>query len=213
MLQPHHAAAIPKDMPDTIHKRVLCVVHTCSITGEDPVQVMSKFLDGQDIQRRFDVLVRAGLLTDDCTITPKGRSAITVVLCGGVFDIIHHGHIHMINAAKGLGDMLVVVVASDNTARRKAAIYNDETTRRNLVHSIKGVDACVVGSNTGNIFDTVRAIRPDTIALGYDQVHRVEDIIDGCDSIGLHTKVVRLESPVPDITSSDLKNHTSMNTI
>ena len=39
-----------------------------------------------------------------------------IVLAGGVFDIIHPGHIHTLNDAKKLGDVLVVVVATDKTA-------------------------------------------------------------------------------------------------
>jgi len=38
---------------------------------------------------------------------------LKIVLAGGVFDIIHPGHIHTLNAAKDLGDILVVVIATD----------------------------------------------------------------------------------------------------
>ena len=44
---------------------------------------------------------------------------LKVVLAGGVFDIIHPGHIHTLNAAKALGDVLVVVIATDKTAVRR----------------------------------------------------------------------------------------------
>ena len=41
-----------------------------------------------------------------------------IVLAGGVFDIIHPGHIHTLNAAKALGDVLVVAIATDKTAQK-----------------------------------------------------------------------------------------------
>ena len=41
-----------------------------------------------------------------------------IVLAGGVFDIIHPGHIHTLNAAKALGDELVVAIATDKTAQK-----------------------------------------------------------------------------------------------
>ena len=41
-----------------------------------------------------------------------------IVLAGGVFDIIHPGHIHTLNAAKALGDVLVVAIATDSTAEK-----------------------------------------------------------------------------------------------
>ncbi|SVE62492.1 uncharacterized protein METZ01_LOCUS515346, partial [marine metagenome] len=41
-----------------------------------------------------------------------------IVLAGGVFDIIHPGHIHTLNAAKALGGILVVAIATDKTAKK-----------------------------------------------------------------------------------------------
>jgi len=46
------------------------------------------------------------------------RGALRVVLAGGVFDIIHPGHIHTLKAAKALGDVLVVAIATDKTAQK-----------------------------------------------------------------------------------------------
>ena len=40
----------------------------------------------------------------------KGKK---IILAGGVFDIIHPGHIHTLNAAKALGGILVVAIATD----------------------------------------------------------------------------------------------------
>ena len=50
------------------------------------------------------------------TLEDVQKSSSKIVLAGGVFDIIHPGHIHTLNAAKKLGDVLVVVVATDKTA-------------------------------------------------------------------------------------------------
>ena len=46
------------------------------------------------------------------------RGSLRVVLAGGVFDIIHPGHIHTLKAAKALGDILVVAIATDKTAQK-----------------------------------------------------------------------------------------------
>ena len=53
---------------------------------------------------------------DDSRLSFIGRDALKVVLVGGVFDLIHPGHIHTLNAAKAQGDVLVVVVARTSTA-------------------------------------------------------------------------------------------------
>ena len=71
-----------------------------------------------------------------------------IVLAGGVFDIIHPGHISTLNAAKSLGDVLVVVVATDNTAvkmKKRTPIHSQEQ-RQELVNSLKMVDLCLIGT-------------------------------------------------------------------
>ena len=63
---------------------------------------------------------------DRITLTETGRNSLRVVLAGGVFDIIHPGHIYTLKDAKALGDILVVVVATDNTAvkmKKRKPIY------------------------------------------------------------------------------------------
>ena len=51
------------------------------------------------------------------------RDSLKVVLAGGVFDIIHPGHIHTLKAAKALGDILVVAIATDKTAQKLSLIH------------------------------------------------------------------------------------------
>ena len=190
-------------------KNTLCIIHACGMTKTNPLSVMSGTFSESEIEGRIKSLVRRDLVTEDVRVTEAGRAALTVVLVGGVFDIIHQGHIHMLNEARSLGDMLVVVVASDKTARkskRKAPLFHTEDIRQYLVSMIRTVDACVIGAE-GSIFDTVKAIKPDVIALGYDQAHRKEDIESGCSKIGIDAKIVRLESRIPDVSSSNLKNN------
>ena len=49
-------------------------------------------------------------------------------------------------------------------------------------------------------------IRPNIIALGYDQVHQEKFIVDGCKKIGINVSIARLQSPIPDIKSSKIEN-------
>ena len=190
---------------DHIRKSVLGLVWACRTTGSDPIERMSEYLTAGEIRSRLDGLMRDGMVDGDMRVTDRGRAALTVVMCGGVFDIIHHGHIHTLDAAKSLGDVLAVVVASDATARKtKNAVQHDARTRRRTVASVDAVDACVVGHDS-DIFRSVVDIRPDVIALGYDQAHHTAAVEAGCRRLGLDTRVVRLESPVPDVSSSNLK--------
>jgi len=129
-----------------------------------------------------------------------------VVLAGGVFDIIHPGHIHTLNDAKKLGDVLVVVIATDKTAikmKKREPLHSAEL-RRELVSSLSMVDLCIIG-NEEDIFKTVDLVKPQIIALGYDQTHQEKFITEGCKKINLDVTVARLESPRPETSSSKIQ--------
>tara|TARA_B100000953_G_scaffold153396_1_gene126805 strand:+ start:843 stop:1292 length:450 start_codon:yes stop_codon:yes gene_type:complete len=136
----------------------------------------------------------------------KKLSSKKIVLAGGVFDIIHPGHIHTLNAAKALGDVLVVVIATDKTAqkmKKRSPLHNQEL-RRELVSCLSMVDVVIIGDEE-DIFETVKLVKPNLIALGYDQVHQEKFISDGCKRIKLDVEIVRLESPVPKLSSSEIE--------
>ena len=136
----------------------------------------------------------------------KKSSTKKIVLAGGVFDIIHPGHIHTLNAAKALGGILVVAIATDKTAKKmkkRSPLHNQEL-RRELVSCLSMVDKAIVG-HEDDIFQTVKEVKPDIIVLGYDQVHQEKFISDGCKRINLNVEIVRLESPVPHLSSSQIE--------
>ena len=136
----------------------------------------------------------------------KKSSTKKIVLAGGVFDIIHPGHIHTLNAAKALGDILVVAIATDKTAekmKKRSPLHNQEL-RCELVSSLSMVDKAIVG-HEDDIFQTVKEVKPNIIVLGYDQVHQEKFISDGCKRINLDVEIVRLESPVPHLSSSEIE--------
>ena len=159
------------------------------------------------INARINDLVKNGLVKQDRkSLTELGRTSLKVVLAGGVFDIIHPGHIYTLNSAKALGDVLIVVVATDRTAQKmkKRLPLHNQKFRRELVESLSMVDLCVIG-HEDDIFKTVDLVRPEIIALGYDQIHQEKFIIDGCRKINLDVKVARLQSPIPEFSSSDIE--------
>lgn len=190
-------------------KRILAVMYVSQITGTSSEAEIRKnsMLSVQEISDRIDELARNQLVeADRKTLTDLGRDSLRVVLAGGVFDIIHPGHIHTLNAARALGDVLVVVVATDNTTakmKKKMPLHSQEQ-RQEMVTSLSMVDLCLIGQED-DIFKTVDNVRPEIIALGYDQVHQEGFITKGCKRINLNAKVVRLQSPVPEISSSKIQ--------
>lgn len=154
-------------------------------------------------------LVNIGLVekSDPTKLTFIGRDALKVVLVGGVFDLIHPGHIHTLRAAKAEGDVLVVVVARQSTAqkiKKFRKIYHDERLRRDLVTSLNFVDLALIGKE-GTLFDTVEYVKPNVIALGYDQAHSEKDIAENCKKRNLNVQVIRLSTPIPGSKSSKIK--------
>src|SRR6266511_2129860 len=145
--------------------------------------------------------------SDPTKLTFIGRDALKVVLVGGVFDLIHPGHIHTLKAAKAEGDVLVVVVARQSTAqkiKKYRKIYHDEKLRKDLVTSLNFVDLALIGKE-GTLYDTVEYVKPNVIALGYDQAHSERDIAENCKKRNLNVQVTRLSTPIPESKSSKIK--------
>jgi len=124
---------------------------------------------------------------------PRGVENMVKVMAVGVFDLLHLGHVHYLTEAKKLGDELIVVVARDSTAKNfKHEPITSEEMRRLLVEALKPVDKAVLG-HEGNIYEILDEIKPDIVALGYDQKHDEEQIIAECQKRGLdNVKVVRM---------------------
>jgi len=184
-------------------------MYVASLSDGNVIEIVKKkhLMSDDIINAKINDLVKNGLAKQDRkSLTELGRTSLKVVLAGGVFDIIHPGHIHTLNSAKALGDVLIVVVATDKTAQKmkKRVPLHNQKLRRELVDSLLMVDLCVVGSEE-DIFKTVDLVQPEVIALGYDQVHQEKFIIDGCRKINLDVKVARLQSPIPEFSSSKIE--------
>jgi FAD synthetase len=104
-----------------------------------------------------------------------------VVLASGVFDLLHLGHVKFLEDAKRAGGEnaeLIVVIARDSTVEqtkgRKPIMPEDQ--RRALVESLKVVDIAVLGFENMDIGEVVDKIKPDIIALGYDQEKMAKNV-------------------------------------
>ncbi len=181
-------------------------MYVASISNKTPLEIIKEKVDITEevLDLTIDKCIANQLVKEDRkTLTELGRTSLKVVLAGGVFDIIHPGHIHTLNAAKDLGDVLVVAIATDKTAEKmkKRLPLHSQEQRKMLVDALSVVDLSIVG-HEGDIFKTVDFIRPQIIALGYDQIHQEKFITEGCRKINLDVTVARLQSPIPEVSSS-----------
>lgn len=110
----------------------------------------------------------------------------------GTFDLLHMGHIYYLKEAKKLGNTLVVVVATDATVRKlKHEPITPQETRLGLIKELKIVDKAYLGYKD-DMYTIVEEIKPDIIALGYDQIHDEKAIQNELRRRKLHAKIVRL---------------------
>ncbi|MDR3283435.1 MAG: FAD synthase [Candidatus Methanoplasma sp.] len=124
-------------------------------------------------------------------------------MASGVFDILHTGHVSYLEQAKSMGDELVVVVACDDTVRkRKHEPITPEGMRVRIVGSLKSVDRAVVGKG-GDMFDTVREVAPDIIVLGFDQTFDVGELEGELARKGMGgVKVARADECAEDLSAT-----------
>ena len=114
------------------------------------------------------------------------------VMATGTFDLLHMGHIYYLKEAKKLGDTLIVVVATDATVRKlKHDPITPQEIRVNLIKELKMVDEAYLG-HVDDMYSIVEEIKPDIIALGFDQIHDETTIKNELKKRRLNVRVVRL---------------------
>lgn len=98
------------------------------------------------------------------------RSALTVVLANGCFDLFHAGHIRYLAGAGALGDILVVGINSDEQVERlkgPGRPYIPEQERAEIVSALRPVDLVTIFPEP-TVEELILAIRPDFHAKGTD---------------------------------------------
>ena len=124
------------------------------------------------------------------------------VMAGGVFDLLHAGHLHYLEQAKALGDHLTVIIAHDDTVRmRKHEPVTSQDLRRRMVSGLKPVAHAMVGNPpTVPMYDILPLVEPDIIAIGYDQEHAESAIRAGLDERGFNQiQLIRVEGLTEDL--------------
>jgi FAD synthetase len=125
------------------------------------------------------------------------REKKKVVLASGVFDLLHLGHVKFLEEAKKAGGKnaeLIVIIARDSTVEenkgRKPIM--PENQRRALVESLKVVDEAVLGFEKFDLGDVIERVKPDVIALGYDQADMEKGVQEYVVKHRLNIRVIRI---------------------
>lgn len=127
-----------------------------------------------------------------------------VVFTNGVFDLLHPGHVELLEAARAEGDALVVGVNSDASARRlgkgPGRPVASEGARARVLAALAAVD-CVVLFDDDTPLALIEALQPDVLAKGADYAR---EAIVGADLVEARGgRVVRIPL-IPDQSSTRL---------
>lgn len=118
------------------------------------------------------------------------------VLVAGTFDLIHAGHIYLINEASKLGDVYVVVATDDNReifSGERPIIPQEQ--RLEIIKNLKNVKDARLGRSDNDTLKTVEEINPAIILIGPDQRYSTDILRDELKKRGLnHIEVRRLET-------------------
>jgi len=94
----------------------------------------------------------------------------TVVMTNGCFDLLHPGHLALLEAARREGDLLVVALNSDSSVRRlkgEGRPVVPQRERAEVLLALEAVDAVVLYDEDTPI-EVVRALRPEVLVKGAD---------------------------------------------
>lgn len=97
----------------------------------------------------------------------------TVVFTNGCYDLLHPGHIRLLEAARSMGDVLILGMNSDAEVRRSKGAGRpivNETARASLASSLASVDA-VVFFDEETPRALIAALLPDILVKGADWSH------------------------------------------
>ena len=121
------------------------------------------------------------------------------VMATGTFDLLHPGHINYLQQAKSQGDVLIVVVARDETVQQEkgeSPVWNQEKRKQEL-EKLNIADKVVIG-NPGNKLKIVEEEKPDILCLGYDQEYDPEKLQDALAKMGVQLEIKRMKAFQPE---------------
>ena len=120
------------------------------------------------------------------------KGGARVVFANGCFDLLHVGHVRYLEAAKGLGDLLVVGVNSDEQVWRlkgEGRPFIPARERAEVIASLRAVDYVTIFPEP-TVTELLLALRPDIHAKGTDYTEETVPERDVVRSFGGRVQIV-----------------------
>ena len=125
----------------------------------------------------------------DCQIKQLKEQQNSIVFTNGCFDLLHKGHIDLLNKASTYGDILIVGLNSDNSVKNlkgQGRPIENEMTRSKKLLELSNVDFVII-FNSETPKDLIIKIMPDVLVKGGD--YNNDDIVGSNEVISSGGKV------------------------
>ena len=121
------------------------------------------------------------------------------VITYGTYDLLHYGHVKLLQRAKALGDYLIVALSTDefNSKEKNKITYFSYEERKRLLEAIRYVDLVIPEQNWEQKISDVKEFKVDTFVMGDDWKGKFDFLKDYCE-------VVYLER-TPEISTTKIK--------
>lgn len=121
------------------------------------------------------------------------------IITYGTFDLLHYGHINLLERAKAMGDYLIVALSTDefNAYEKKKTTYFSYEERKCLLEAIRYVDLVIPEENWEQKISDVKEFKVDTFVIGDDWKGKFDFLKEYCE-------VVYLER-TPEISTTKIK--------
>ena len=121
------------------------------------------------------------------------------VITYGTFDLLHYGHINLLQRAKALGDYLIVALSTDefNNRQKHKICYFSYKERKRLLEAIRYVDLVIPEEDWDQKINDMKEYHIDTFVMGNDWEGKFDFLKPYCEVIYLPR--------TPEISTSQIK--------
>lgn len=122
------------------------------------------------------------------------------VITYGTFDLLHYGHINLLQRAKKMGDYLIVALSTDefNKVKGKECYFPYEE-RKQMLEALRCVDLVIPEDNWEQKEENVKEFRVDVFVMGDDWKGKFDYLSNCCEVVYL--------SRTPEISTTAIKEH------
>ena len=127
------------------------------------------------------------------------RILMKKVITYGTFDLLHYGHVNLLQRAKALGDYLVVALSTDefNWNQKQKKCYFSYEERKRLLEAIRYVDLVIPEESWEQKASDVQEYHIDTFVMGTDWEGKFDFLKEYCDVVYLPR--------TPEISTTQIK--------